>query len=120
MDMIQVDHIMRTDPSRARLPHDKKYESGIAFINGDYCPLSEAAVPMLDLGFLQSDVVYDKVTVANGRYFRLADHFERFSASCASFRLRNPCTDEQMTAIFDKLLRLSGFKDAGVFWCVTR
>jgi len=120
MTLIQVEQVIQSDPSRARLPHDKKYASGIAFANGTFCAVSEATLPLYDQGFLYCDVAYEKVTVTNGRFFRLDDHFDRLSRSCRKFRLRNPYTNEEMVDIFNTLARLSGFKDAGLFWCVTR
>lgn len=120
MPILQVEQVMQQDPSRARLAHDAQYERGVAFVNGKYCASSEATIPLYDQGFLNSDVTYEKVTVAKGRYFRLQDHFERFARSCDKFRLRNPYNNEQMLAIFNRLVSLSGLRDAGVFWCVTR
>jgi len=120
MSIISVAQIMRSDPDRARLAHDKKYDNGSAFVNGEYCAFSEAQIPLTDLGFLQSDVTYEKVTVSNGRFFRLQDHMERFERSCATFRLQNPYTNAEMADIFANLVRLTGMKEAGVFWCLTR
>lgn len=120
MDIIQVDQILQHDSSRARLPYDKRFEKGIAFMNGEYCALSDAAIPILDLGFLQSDATYEKATVMNGRFFRLQDHFHRFDRSCAKFRLRNPHSNEEMVRIFSRMIKQAGLRDAGVFWCVTR
>ena len=34
---------------------DEKFSKGIAFINGDYFPIGEARIPLLDWGFLRSD-----------------------------------------------------------------
>lgn len=103
-----------------RLPHDKQYADGAAYMHGEICPLSQAAVPVLDMGFLQADATYEKATVARGRFFRLDDHFARFARSCEKFRLRNPLSNDEMVEVFTQLLRLTGLKDAGVFWCVTR
>jgi hypothetical protein len=32
------------------------YSEGVAFVEGDYCPVGEAKIPPLDRGFLRSDV----------------------------------------------------------------
>src|SRR2546430_711770 len=72
MTLTPVDPIM-LNPAHNRLPHDSRYTLGAAFSNGTYSPLHEAVMPVLDLGFLQSDVVYEKATVSKGRYFRLED-----------------------------------------------
>lgn len=118
--IIPIDRVMSADLPGARLPHDRKYAQGAAFVHGQYCPLAEAAIPLRDMGFLQCDAVYDKVTVARGRYFRLRDHFDRFARSCEKFALRCPHSDAAILEIFNSLLRLTGLQAAGVFWCVTR
>lgn len=120
MRILQVERIMHSDRAGARLPHEQRYANGAAFVNGIYTPVAEATIPILDMGFLQSDAVYEKITVAKGRYFRMQDHFERFANSCRKFCLRNPYSNEQMVQIFSHLLSLTGLQDAGVFWCVTR
>jgi branched-chain amino acid aminotransferase len=117
---IQVDPIMRGELAGARLAHDKEYSKGAAFINGRYCAICEAVIPVFDAGFVSCDVTYEKVTVSKGRFFRLQDHFDRFARSCKGFRLHNPHSNEEMERIFSRLLRLTGFKEAGIFWCVTR
>lgn len=103
-----------------RLDYKENYEAGSAFTNGTYVPLSEAQIPILDSGFLGSDLVYDALPVISGKYFRLQDHLDRFSISCEKFRLRAPHPNETMVEIFDNLLRLAGLKLASVIWCVTR
>lgn len=118
MSILDVDSVM--GPEVGRLPHDPQFEHGTAFTNGHFCALGEAMMPLLDLGFLQSDVTYEKVTVANGRFFRLEDHFARFSRSCDKFRLKNPYNNPDMRRILSKVVALSGLKNAGVVWCVTR
>lgn len=120
MAVTQVDQFMQNDPSSARLPHDERYEKGISFTNGKPCSRDEAMVPMSDMGFQHSDVTYEVAVVSRGRFFRLQDHFARFARSCDSFRLRNPYTNEEMVEIFSNLIRLTGLKNASVFWCVTR
>jgi branched-chain amino acid aminotransferase len=120
MAIIQVDEIMQHDPTRAHLTHDTTYEKGIAFVNGKYCGLNEAVIPLVDLGVVHSDATYEVAAVSRGRFFRLQDHFDRFARSCDTFRLRNPYTNQEMLEIFNRLIRLSGFKHAGVFWFVTR
>jgi branched-chain amino acid aminotransferase len=120
MGIIQIDQMIRDESSCARLPHDEKYETGIAFVNGKICAAEEAMVPFWDHGFIHADATYEVVTVVRGRIFRLQDHFERLARSCEKFRLRNPYSNDEMAEIFSEMLRLSGFKNAGIFWCVTR
>lgn len=50
-------------------------------------PVAEASIPILDRGFLRSDVTYDALHVWKGRFFRLQDHIDRFRASIAGLRM---------------------------------
>lgn len=120
MTLIQAEQVMRNDPAHARLPHDAEYAHGSAFINGRFCGLDSAAIPITDVGFLHADAAYDVISASAGLLFRLPDHLARFGRSCAAFRLRNPYNDEQTTAILTRLLQLAGTRDAYVWWCVTR
>ena len=52
--------------------------AGVAYIDGEFVPIAEARLPILDLGFLRSDATYDVVAVWNGRFFRLDQHLDRF------------------------------------------
>jgi branched-chain amino acid aminotransferase len=120
MSIIDVEQIMKNDPAGARLPHERKYEHGIAFLNGKYCTRDDAVIPLFDMGVIQSDATYEVATVSRGRFFRLRDHFDRFARSCQAFRLRNPYTEDEMLDIFNSMLRTAGLKDAGLFWFVSR
>lgn len=120
MSIIQVNQVMCNERVDARLAHHDKYSKGGAFADGKFCPLGEATVSMSDHGFMQADLCYEKLTVSKGRFFRLEDHFKRLSQSCKKFRLINPYTDLEMTEIFSELLTLTGLREAGLFWCVTR
>ncbi|ESY46337.1 hypothetical protein X745_30850 [Mesorhizobium sp. LNJC374B00] len=59
---------------RHRYPH-------VAFMDGQYLPMSEAKISVLDWRFLHSDATYNTVRVWNGRYFRLDLHLDRYSGA---------------------------------------
>ena len=56
---------------------------GLAFIEGKYCAPADAKISIFDPGFTHSDVVYDVVSVWQGKFFRIDEHISRFMASCA-------------------------------------
>ena len=62
------------------MDHDSETAAiqGVAYMDGRWTKLSEAAVPILDRGFVRSDATYDVAHVWNGRFYRLMDHVERF------------------------------------------
>ena len=111
--------VMRMN-GKDRYPCDTRYLQGSAFVHGQYCPIAEATLPLYDAGFLHADAVYEKATVSNGRFFCLQEHLHRFEQSCQKFRLTNPYSPEETVAILSHLVSLTGLKNAGVFWCVTR
>ena len=93
---------------------------GVAFVEGEYVPIGEARLPVLDWGFTRSDVTYDVVHVWKGSFFRLEDHLDRFQRSCASLHLDPGYGREQMRAILMQCVRASGLRDAYVEMICTR
>lgn len=76
----------------------------IVYLNGDFVPLSEARVPVLDRGFIFGDGVYDVTPVYDGRPFRLTEHLARLSRNLAAIRISNPLDDAGWRALIDELL----------------
>ena len=96
------------------------FAKGVAWIAGELTPIHEARIPLLDQGFLHSDLTYDVPSVWDGRYFRLDDHIERLSLSCSKIRLRLPLPKEEIKRILLDMVAQSGIKDAFVELIVTR
>jgi branched-chain amino acid aminotransferase len=90
------------------------YAEGAAFIDGQYVPIAEARIPLLDWGFTRSDVTYDVVHVWKGYFFRLEDHLDRFERSVAGLRMTLPYTREDIRTILARCVRLSRLRDAYV------
>ncbi|KAB8227732.1 hypothetical protein ETB97_010824 [Aspergillus alliaceus] len=93
---------------------------GIAWIEGKYVPLAEARIPLLDQGFMHSDLTYDVPAVWDGRFFRLDDHLERLEVSCGKLRLKLPLPREEVKRILVDMVAKSGIRDAFVELIVTR
>jgi branched-chain amino acid aminotransferase len=96
------------------------FSQGAAFARGQYVPIAEACVPITDWGFLRSDATYDVVTVWEGAFFRLDAHLDRFFASCERFRLDPGRTREELTAVLERCLGLSGLRNSYVEMIATR
>lgn len=97
-----------------------RFSRGIAWIQGSYVPLHEARIPLLDQGFLHSDLTYDVPAVWDGRYFRLDDHLARLEASCIKLRLKLPLPRAEVRKILIDMIATSSIKDAYVEIIVTR
>ena len=96
------------------------FPPGTAWINGEFVPISEAKISVLDWGFLRSDATYDVVHVWQGRFFRLDSHLDRFYSSAAKIRLDVPVAREELVRILAGCVTRSGFEDAYVEMIVTR
>ncbi len=94
--------------------------TGVAFIDGGYCPIGEAKISVLDWGFLRSDATYDVVHVWQGRFFRLDAHLDRFHASMNSLRMTIPHDRDEVAAILHDCVRRSGLRDVYVEMICTR
>jgi D-alanine transaminase len=88
------------------------------YLNGEYLPLSEAKVSVLDRGFLFGDGVYEVIPAYKGRLFRLEDHIVRLNNSLREIRLELDKSVAEWLAIFQPLLDSS--KDQYIYLQVTR
>jgi D-alanine transaminase len=74
------------------------------YLNGEYLPLNEAKISVLDRGFLFGDGVYEVIPSYSGHLFHFQEHLERLENSLTAIRLANPHTREQWTKILTPLL----------------
>ncbi len=93
---------------------------GYAWIEGEYVPIAEARIPILDTGFVRSDLTYDVVGVWDGSFFRLDDHLDRLERGCERIRLRSPLSREETVEVLTGVVRRSGLREAYVEAVVTR
>lgn len=90
------------------------------YLNGEFMPLSEARVPVMDRGFLFGDGVYEVIPVYSKRPFRLAEHLRRLQASLAGIRLANPHNDAEWAQLIGSIVERADFPDQQVYLQVTR
>lgn len=78
----------------------------IAYLNGDYVPLADAKISVLDRGFIFGDGVYEVIPVYARRAFRLDEHLQRLQNSLDAIRISNPHSAQQWSdiirAVIDK------------------
>ncbi len=77
----------------------------IAYLNGDYLPIEEARVSVLDRGFLFGDGVYEVMPAYGGRLFRLAQHLKRLQNSLDAILIPNPLSDADWERVLNGLLQ---------------
>ena len=90
------------------------------YLNGQFLPLEDAKVSVLDRGFIYGDGVYELVPVYGRRPYRLPQHLARLQRSLDGIRLANPHTDAEWEAIIAGLIGRMTFADQGVYLQVTR
>jgi len=89
-------------------------------VDGEFCPVSEARIPVLDFGLMRSDATYDVVHVWKGQFFRLDLHIERFERGIAKLRMTLPFDAAELERILKECVIRSGLDDAYVEMILTR
>ncbi|KAF7627373.1 hypothetical protein AFLA_002755 [Aspergillus flavus NRRL3357] len=106
---------------KARLDNSgNRFAKGIAYVQGSFVRLADARVPLLDEGFMHSDLTYDVPSVWDGRFFRLDDHLSRLEDSCEKMRLKIPLSRDEVKQTLREMVAKSGIEDAFVELIVTR
>ncbi|MHB1083857.1 MAG: D-amino acid aminotransferase [Thiobacillus sp.] len=90
------------------------------YLNGQFMPLAEAKIPVLDRGFIFGDGVYELVPVYSGQPFRLDGHLRRLQTSLDGILLDNPHGTDQWRELILQLIALQDFADQSVYIQVTR
>ena len=93
---------------------------GVGYATGRFIDIEEAAVPLLDWGFIRSDATYDVVGVWRGRFFRLEDHLDRFENSVSSLRMTLPVSRQEIRRILAECVDRGQLQDAYVSMTCTR
>ena len=89
------------------------------FLNGEYLPIAEAKVSVLDRGFVFGDGIYEVIPAYGNKTFRLDEHFKRLNNSLSAVRIDNPYSEQQWQTIFQSLLQeTSG--DQSIYLHITR
>jgi D-alanine transaminase len=92
----------------------------IVYLNGEFMPLAEARVPVLDRGFIFGDGVYEVIPVYSRRPFRLAEHLRRLQNSLDGVRIANPLADAEWTHLINEIIARNDGDDQSVYLQVTR
>ena len=74
------------------------------YLDGQFMPIAEAKVPVMDRGFLFGDGAYELIPVYSRRPFRLAEHLRRLATSLAAIRLAPPLAEGEWTAIIERIV----------------
>ena len=96
----------------------------LCYLNGEYHPLNEAKVSVLDRGFIFGDGVYEVVPVYAKKIFRFEEHMARLTRSLGKLRIDNPHSREEWLErcrkLIDALAERGGATQQLVYIQVTR
>jgi D-alanine transaminase len=92
----------------------------IAYLDGQYLPLAEARVPVLDRGYLFADGVYEVMPVYAGRIFALDAHLARLEFSLGAILLPNPLTRDAWREMLNSLVNRNGGGEQMLYLQVSR
>ncbi|MAJ90724.1 MAG: D-amino acid aminotransferase [Legionellales bacterium] len=92
----------------------------LVYLNGEFKPIEEASVNVMDRGFIFGDGVYEVIPVFNRKIFRFDEHIKRLETSLAKIYMNNPLSKNDWHSIFDKLIDCTKELDQSIYLQVTR
>jgi D-alanine transaminase len=107
-------------PSANNRPMTQTLPDTLCYLDGQFGPLSDAKVSVLDRGFIFGDGVYEVVPVYARRLFRFDEHMARLSRSLTKLRIANPHGAGDWLALCRRLVAAQPADDQLVYIQVTR
>jgi len=92
----------------------------LVYLNGEYLPLNEAKVSVLDRGFIFGDGVYEVIPAYGAKALRFEHHMQRLQNSLDAVRIKNPLSNTQWLEIIEKLISATGPQDQYIYLHITR
>lgn len=90
------------------------------FLNGQFMPIKDACISVLDRGFIFGDGVYELIPVYSRKPFRLAEHLHRLQHSLDGIRLKNPYTNDEWRDLVGQVVARNEGEDQSVYLHITR
>jgi D-alanine transaminase len=90
------------------------------YLNGQYLPIEEAKISVLDRGFIFGDGVYEVIPVYSRKAFRLEEHLRRLQHSLDGIRLANPHSNAEWAAIIKQIIAHNTGEDQSLYLHITR
>jgi D-alanine transaminase len=92
----------------------------IAYVNGEFVPIEQARISILDRGFVFADGVYEVTAVLGGGLVDNAHHLTRLRRSLAEIALACPVAMPELTRLELDLVRRNALAEGGVYLQITR
>lgn len=90
------------------------------YLNGQFLPITEAKISVLDRGFIFGDGVYEVIPVYSRHIFRLPEHLQRLRRSLDSIKIGNPYSDSEWANILQELVARNEPQDQYLYLHITR
>ena len=90
------------------------------YLNGEWKPIEQAMIPVLDRGFIFGDGVYEVIPSYSGHPFRLREHLVRLQSSLDAVRIVNPYSHDRWDQLVREIVAKNPWEDQGVYLQVTR
>ncbi|MFT5396417.1 MAG: D-alanine transaminase [Gammaproteobacteria bacterium] len=90
------------------------------YLNGEYKPLSEASINVLDRGFTFGDGVYEVIPIFNRTIFRFDEHMQRLENSLKAIFMENPYSSTEWSSIFENLIETVEQTEQSIYLQITR
>lgn len=92
----------------------------IVYLNGEFTPINEAKISVLDRGFIYGDGVYDVIPIYHRKAFRQNHHLARLNRSLQKIGMRNPYLDHEWQILIEKMMATQEANDQLIYIQVTR
>jgi D-alanine transaminase len=92
----------------------------MVYLNGEFMPIEDAKISVLDRGFIFGDGVYEVIPTYSQRPFRLAEHLARLQSSLDAIRLPNPHDGAKWSELVGKIIAGNPWEDQNVYLQITR
>ena len=90
------------------------------YLNGQFLPIADAKISVLDRGFIFGDGVYEVIPVYSRRAFRLDEHLRRLQHSLDCIQLANPHDDSEWKKVLEELIARNEPEDQYLYLHITR
>ncbi len=94
--------------------------SRIAYVNGQYVNMADAAVHIEDRGYQFADGVYEVIAVVEGNQVDAAPHLDRLDRSLSELSIDPPMTRAAMSNVILEVIRRNRVRNGIVYLQVTR
>lgn len=91
-----------------------------AFLNGEFLPLDQCMIPVMDRGFIFGDSIYELIPVYARQPFRMAQHLARLQRSLNEVHIVDPFGVTSWLEMVQQLIANVSWDDSFVYIQVTR